>query len=137
MTAIREGACRSDNPLMAWPDVQPPAYRAPKPTNRPPIASTENPFNVNKAWILNSSSGCKEVGAAKPRLPRSFMVSGEICTGTPVDSNSLLIKPPMIAPTRNIRFHFWVFQLNAKNLVFFPSPAAAQIVLRFAENPND
>lgn len=28
-TAIREGICKSLKPLMACPDVQPPAYRAP------------------------------------------------------------------------------------------------------------
>src|SRR5690606_19302695 len=36
MTAKREGSCRLLRPEMAWPEVQPPAQRAPKPTTKPP-----------------------------------------------------------------------------------------------------
>src|SRR5436305_15070149 len=34
--ATREGPCRLDNPIMACPDVQPPAYSVQKPTRNPP-----------------------------------------------------------------------------------------------------
>ena len=78
MTAISEGICKSDKPLMACPDVQPPAYREPNPTSKPPIASIKNPFKVNADSKLKSSSGCAEVGAEIPSVFKSEIVFSEI-----------------------------------------------------------
>ena len=65
------------------------------------------------------------------------MVACEIWTGTSDDKNCFAIKPPMIAPTKNTRFHICNFQLKSKNLTFFPAPDAEQMVLRLDEKPND
>ena len=116
ITAIKEGACRSDKPLMACPEVHPPAQREPKPTMNPPIASMRKPLSVNTDSQLNNSSGCAPVGAANPITDRSRMVDSEINTGSPSDRNCAAMYPPMAAPIRNIRFHVCVFQLKLKNL---------------------
>ena len=87
MTAMSDGTCKSDNPLIAWPEVQPPAYREPKPTMRPPTANTRNPFIERIASKLKSSAGCNEEGAAIPSLLKSLMVACEISTGTSEDKN--------------------------------------------------
>jgi hypothetical protein len=65
------------------------------------------------------------------------MVASEMGTGASVDKNCLAMKPPIIAPIKNTRFQIWAFQLKSKNFVFFPSPLAAQMVLRLEEKPND
>ncbi len=71
MTAISDGHCKSDNPLMACPEVQPPAYLLPKPTKMPPIANIKNPFKVNTDSQLNNSAGCRLDGGEKPRSCKS------------------------------------------------------------------
>ncbi len=78
ITAIKDGNCKSDNPLIACPDVQPPAYREPNPTIKPPSAKIKKPFKVNNDSMLNSSSGCADVGADIPNLDKSAMVLSEI-----------------------------------------------------------
>ena len=57
ITAIKEGICRLEIPLIACPDVQPPAYLAPKPTSRPPIESVKNPLSEKIFFRSNNSSG--------------------------------------------------------------------------------
>ena len=47
ITAIREGICKSLKPLMACPEVQPPAYLAPNPTRKPPPIRIKIPFREN------------------------------------------------------------------------------------------
>lgn len=136
-TAMSDGTCKSDNPLMAWPEVQPPAYREPKPTMRPPTAKTRNPFIERIASKLNNSAGCKETGAAIPNLLKSLIVAGEMATPISDDKNCFAMNPPTIAPTKNTKFHVCAFQLKSKNFVFFPNPAAAQMVLKLAEKPKD
>lgn len=51
ITATKEGICKFDKPLIAWPEVQPPAYLDPKPTNKPPINNTNMPLKE----VANSS----------------------------------------------------------------------------------
>jgi hypothetical protein len=51
--------------------------------------------------------------------------------------NCFEINPPITAPKRNTKFHFCYFQLKSKKLAFLPRPTAAQIVVKFDENPND
>lgn len=57
ITAISEGNCRLLNPEMACPDVQPPAYLGPKPTNRPPINNTAIIKGLAKVSVANISGG--------------------------------------------------------------------------------
>ena len=123
ITAISEGHCRLDIPLIAWPEVQPPAYLEPKPTINPPKAKTEKPFTERMASKLKSSAGCKEAGAAIPSFERSLIVSPEICTGKSFDKNCFAMKPPMMAPIKKTRFQVWAFQLKLKNLTFLPNPS--------------
>ncbi len=56
-TAIKDSVARLLRPTIPCPDVQPPAYRAPKPTNKPAPNSIRNPLRVNKVSRLNISSG--------------------------------------------------------------------------------
>lgn len=44
MTALREGIWKLLKPEMACPEVQPPAYRDPKPTKKPPKTKINKPF---------------------------------------------------------------------------------------------
>ena len=117
--------------------MQPPAYREPKPTIKPPSARIRKPFNENKASILNNSFGWADVGAAIPNLAKSLIVFSEIATGAPSERNCFVIKPPKIAPTKNTKFHNCDRQLKSKNFTNFPPPATEQIVLKLDENPND
>lgn len=57
MVAISDGTCRLERPMMAWPDVQPPAYLVPKPTRNPPAIIITNPRRVNKLPAENSCDG--------------------------------------------------------------------------------
>ena len=97
ITAIKEGSCRSDKPLIACPDVQPPAYLEPKPTSIPPIAKIKNPLNVKIASKLKISSGCTDCGAEKPNSFKSEIVFSEIAIGSFVERNWFAINPPKTA----------------------------------------
>ena len=57
MVATNEGHCRLLNPIMEWPEVQPPAYLVPNPTKNPPPINMIAPLNVNKASKLKISDG--------------------------------------------------------------------------------
>ena len=134
---MKEGHCQSDNPLIACPEIKPPAYLEPHTPISPPNASIIKPFSDNTASSPKSSAGCKEAGAAIPSLDKSLIVDAEISTGASVDRNCLAINPPMMAPTKKTRFQIWFFQLKLKKLIFFPTPVAAQMVLKLDEKPKD
>ena len=54
---------------MACPEVQPPAYRVPKPINKPPSNKIENPFGVCSASSLKIASGYNlPLGASIPSV---------------------------------------------------------------------
>ena len=55
--ATKEGHCKLASPEIAWPEVQPPAYRVPKPTIKPPITIIIKPRKVISAEKLNTSCG--------------------------------------------------------------------------------
>ena len=57
ITAINEGICRLANPLIACPEVQPPAHLEPNPIKTPPTTMKIKPFQVSNASKLNSSVG--------------------------------------------------------------------------------
>ena len=48
MVATKEGHCKSLSPIIACPEVHPPAYRVPNPTRNPPPTIMINPRSVNK-----------------------------------------------------------------------------------------
>ena len=47
ITATKEGNCKSASPDIACPEVQPPAYLAPKPIKNPPTIIIIKPLTVN------------------------------------------------------------------------------------------
>ena len=57
MTAISEGNCKLESPLMALPEVQPPAQRVPKPTRKPPTTKIKKPWRESNASHLKYSMG--------------------------------------------------------------------------------
>ena len=59
MTAINEGNWRFERPEIACPEVQPPAYRAPKPTKNPPKISVMRLFRSVKAMLEKNIWGAK------------------------------------------------------------------------------
>ena len=66
MTAISDGHCKLLNPLMACPDVHPPAYLVPNPTRKPPTTRYNKDEKLNKTFVPNSCKGASslEIGAA-------------------------------------------------------------------------
>lgn len=85
ITVIKEGNCKLDKPLIACPEVQPPAYLEPKPTRNPPKARIINPFKENNDSILNNSSGWIDFGADIPSFAKSLTVDSDILTALPLD----------------------------------------------------
>ena len=57
--AMRDGICKLDSPMIAWPEVQPPAYRVPNPTKKPPRIKNMKPFAVNNVSSENKSAGIR------------------------------------------------------------------------------
>ena len=77
ITAIKDGTCKFDKPLIACPDVQPPAYLVPKPTRIPPPSKTKKPFkdatNSNpKIW-----EGFNPPSNLTPNAFRSLIVAAD------------------------------------------------------------
>ena len=63
--------------MIAWPDVQPPAYRAPKPTRNPPITINMKPLTVNNDDQLKISAGRMFPKSCTPNALRWVMVASE------------------------------------------------------------
>ena len=84
---MSEGNCSVDNPIIACPLVQPPAYRVPKPTKNPPTTIIIKPLNVNRLFQLNKSAGTKPLKSVIPFSFRdaanegliSTLVDAEVC----------------------------------------------------------
>jgi hypothetical protein len=106
ITAMSDGNCRLDNPLMAWPDVQPPAHREPKPTRNPPTMITKKPLKVRMLHQLNNSSGAIVPSNGIPKAPRSCIVDSLKASASGLPRNLVAIKPPAIAPSTKTSFHF-------------------------------
>ena len=66
MVAINDGSCKFERPIIACPEVHPPAYRVPNPTKKPPPTISIKPLSVNKAGKLKSCSGTKELKSVIP-----------------------------------------------------------------------
>ena len=64
--AINDGHCNADKPTMAWPLVQPLAYRVPKPTIKPSTTINKNLFKENKCCQLKI---CLGIGLLKSVMP--------------------------------------------------------------------
>lgn len=103
ITATNDGSCKLDNPEMAWPDVQPPAYRVPNPIRNPPTTKSKNPFKLVKVLHENKDSGTSafEEPTTKPRSDRSLMVAVLNWTGSGLANSDWLNTPPRIEPITN------------------------------------
>lgn len=65
-----------------WPDVQPPAQRAPKPTRRPPSTIAQKPCAVSSADQPMRSAGTSPEKFRIPRPSRAARVEPAIATGS-------------------------------------------------------
>ena len=74
IVAIREEKLRADKPVMVCPDVQPFAYRVPKPTQNPPKTIIRKPFSEKIEWRLKISEGTNPLRLESPILFRSAIV---------------------------------------------------------------
>ena len=138
ITATKEGFCRLLNPEMAWPEVQPPAYRVPKPTKKPAMINIANPLKVTIESQLKISGGKSDSPAfLKPMALKSSMVLGERAMAEPSDKKFTAIKPPAMAPMTTTKFQRCAFQSNLKKSEYLPAPPILQSVLRFDDMPND
>ncbi len=76
-TAFNDGICRLLMPDIAWPEVQPPAYRLPKPISTPPMVNIKIILGDCKASFPKRFSGSnRPKGASKPSFCNSETVSG-------------------------------------------------------------
>lgn len=116
--AISEGICRVDKPIMACPLVQPPAYRVPKPTKKPPITKKKSPFRVKIFSTLNMSAGIILVKSVMPNADKLAMVLSAITMLLGLLKNWVAIKPPNNTPTTKNIFQISFFQLYLKNGIF-------------------
>jgi len=136
IVATKEGHCRLLFPMMAWPDVQPPAYLVPKPTIKPPITKKKRPLSVNRFSQLNISAGRRFLKSVMPRAARSAWV----LSATTIASGSERNMPAIIAPTNiprtKTRFHVSFFQSYSKKGIFAGAHAAF-ICLKEEDIPND
>ena len=64
ITAINEGNCRLLSPLIAWPEVHPPAYLVPNPIRNPPTTMKMKPFSVNNEDQLKIDKGASSFDSA-------------------------------------------------------------------------
>ncbi len=106
ITAISEGNCRLDNPLIACPDVQPPAHREPNPTKKPPSTKMVKPFKVNRLSQQNNSSGANSPLNEILSKDSSAMVALLKIKGSGFDNRVDATPPPRATPRAKTKFHF-------------------------------
>lgn len=127
ITATTDAICKFAIPLIACPDVQPPAYRAPNPTRNPPRTIKMSPCADNKLPQLNTSDGTKPVKSVSPRFRKSFIVDWEMAIGSGFAKTKPPKNPPTKIPMTNTIFHNpSVFQSYLKNSIS-PGAHAAQV----------
>jgi hypothetical protein len=136
ITAIKDGICKFDKPEMAWPEVQPPAYLDPKPTNKPPKSNKTQVFGLLRAFTENNSSGFNPPLKEIPKPFKSAIVAVDKVKSAGLLKKFAAKKPPIKEPTKNIKFHFWAFQSKLKKSNFLPAPTMVHMVLKFEEKPK-
>ena len=79
MTATKEGNCKLDSPLIACPDVHPPAYLVPKPIKKPPTTKRIMPTGEVNDDMSKSDTGYNPLdGASTPNSAKSAIVDWAI-----------------------------------------------------------
>ena len=135
IVATSDGHCKLERPIIACPDVQPPAYLVPKPTRKPPATVRSNPFTLNNVCQLNKSEGIKPEKSLTPYAERSFTSFGLISMGCGSLKKETAINPPASIPATKKRFQASFFQSYLKKEMF-EGKQAAQIWRNDAETPN-
>src|SRR5687768_2446602 len=108
--AIIDGHWRFDIPMIECPEVQPPAYRVPKPTRNPPTTTKMNPLRVRSAPKLKISAGWRPPRLPMPEAWRSATVAAEIRTGSEFRNTIPPRTPPSTMPAASTRFQLSFFQ---------------------------
>jgi hypothetical protein len=121
--------------MIAWPEVQPLAYRVPNPIINPPITIKIKPLSVKSDEKLKTSTGIK---------PEKFEIPNALILVTADSDMAMLfgflktkpaIHPPMIMPNAKIKFHDSAFQSYLKNLTLV-GMHMAQMCRNEEEMPN-
>jgi len=133
--ATRDGHCRLEIPIMACPDVQPPAYLVPKPTKKPPITIKIKPLKVRSWSKLKTSFGSKPLKSLIPCCCNTAWVCGLISTGWLANKNCAAMNPPKTMPATKKRFQLSFFQSYLKNEIL-AGIHAAQMCLSDDEMPK-
>ena len=136
ITAMSEGNCRLDNPLIACPEVQPPAHRVPNPTRNPPTTMIKKPLMVSKPSIEKMDLGASPPSKEIPSCCKSVIVLWANAKSLGLENTVCAMKPPMTAPPTNTRFHICDFHSNLKKSDTFPAPPIAQRERRVEDTPK-
>ena len=137
ITATSDETCRSANPLIACPEVHPPAYLAPNPTKNPPPKIMTRPGKEAKPFQDIISGGTSPEKSVIPKSLNAASVAGASSTSTPEEPKSVVArKPPSIIPTANARFQAPLFFQSYFRKSRLAGTVAAHMCLRFAETPN-
>ena len=114
MTAINDGSCKSDNPLIACPEVQPPAYLLPIPTISPPIARIKNPLRDKTASKMCIRDR-KHISCIYQKymficLSLFFKISSKMGISTCFSKYSFFIFPEQLIMRMNLTMHIRCLQ---------------------------
>ena len=74
IVATNDGHCKLAKPIMECPEVQPLAYRVPKPTKKPPITKKKRPLSVKRLSNEKISKGMRWLKSLIPKTRKSSMV---------------------------------------------------------------
>ena len=137
ITATREGSWKLASPLIAWPDVHPPAYRAPKPTKKPPPRIITSPGKEASPCQEINSAGTSPEKLVMPMSSSAVTVEGERSMLPPgVASMTVPMKPPIMMPATNVKFHNPVFFQSYFRNSRLDGKVAAHICLKLEDTPN-
>lgn len=133
---MTDGTCKLEIPIMACPDVQPPAQRVPNPTIKPPITKNINPFKLKIFSVAKISEGIKPLKSLIPKALKSLIVCGLITIELGFAKKLVAIKPPINTPKTKTKFQISLRQLYLKNGIS-AGIQAAQICRNDEDIPND
>ena len=135
IVAMSDGNCIVDNPIIACPDVQPPAYRVPKPTRNPPKTIMIIPFTDKRVLQLNSSGGISSLKLLIPYCCNSTARSASTLVGCGLAKKCDAKNAPHIIPVAKNKFHTSFFQSYLKNRIL-DGRTTAQIWRREEDTPK-
>ena len=137
ITATRDERLNILKPMIAWPEVQPPAYRVPKPTKKPPTHHTNKLTGEVQLDQLNSSPGSRLVVSCIPYLCKVESVLSEIAGALSFGRKFDTIKAPIMMPRIKNIAQLLDFQSYLKKRIEVLGMHIAQKSLSVLEIPND